>query len=83
MGPKTVSDIFNSDLGHFIFKWYQTEHCFEVLLIKWKTLYASGGTSKNTSNEYSNRIIRLAVTKTEIFEKVVTVDEYCSRYIFH
>ena len=30
----------------------------------------------NTANRYLNNIIRLTVTKIEIFENVVTIDEY-------
>ena len=37
------TDIFNVDFGNFIFKRYQTKHNFEMLLIKWKSAYASGG----------------------------------------
>ena len=70
-------------------KRYKTEHDFEMLLIKWKSVFASGdpfqasSQGENTSNRNLNIIIRLAVTKTEIFENDVTVDEYFSREIFH
>ena len=64
---KLSTDIFNSDFGRFIFKRYETEQNFEMLLIKWRILYASNGPSKNTSKRYFNHI-RLTVKKTEIFE---------------
>ena len=44
-----------------------------MFLIKWKSLYASGSPSKNVSSNNLNRTIRLNVAKTEIIEKVVTV----------
>ena len=47
-----------------------------MLFMKCKRLYASGVPSQNTSNRHLNRIIGLTVTKTEIFEKVVTVDDF-------
>ena len=80
---KLPTDIFNSDFRHSIFRRYQTEHYFEMLLKKWKSLYTPWGPSKNISNRCLNRILCLTVTKTEIIAKVVTVDEYFSRYTFH
>ena len=51
-----------------------------MLLIKWKSLYASGGSipsiKKDKSDRNLNKIVRLTVTKTEIFENVVTAEDF-------
>ena len=61
--------VFNSDLGNFILKRNQTEHNFEMQLIKWENLLAPFQTSsqgENTSNRNLNDKLRLTVTKSEI-----------------
>ena len=54
IGQRTVHRIFNSDFGNFILKRHQTKHNFEMLLIKWKSSYASWGQSKNASNIFKS-----------------------------
>ena len=73
---KLSTNIFKSDFGHFIFKRYQTVHSFEMLLIEWKCLYASGGPSKIIWNRYWNRMTRLTVTELKFTKKVATIEKY-------
>ena len=76
---KLPTQVFNSDLSHFILKRYQTEHNFEMLLIRWKSLHAPGSFNPNfklggnASNRSLNNKLRLTATNTN-FQKVVTVE---------
>ena len=61
---KNILPRFNSGFGHIIFKRYQTENNFQMLLIKWKRLYVFKGpfktwsqgeiiSNRNVSNRYN------------------------------
>ena len=78
MGPKTAYLLFNSNFGNLILKRHQTEHNFEILLIKWKFMrfcwsIQNFKPEEKYTNSNLNNMIRPAERKTEIFEKVVNV----------
>ena len=86
---KLPTQVFNSNLRHFILKSYQTEQIFEMLFYKMERAYMLLGIHsklqarvKNIANRNLNNIIRLTATTSEIFENVVTVVEYFSP-LFH
>ena len=68
MGPKTAYPDIQLGFRPLYFERYQTEHNFEMLLVKWKSLSASGGPfqtsnqGENTSSRNLNNIDNNAAT---------------------